>query len=476
LVELWLTGSKVADPTVGDGAFIRALISQTISEGHEIREDMLENLFGFDIRPDGIEELVGNIKLQFGISLKRGNFHVLDSIFGDFPHRFDILFGNPPWVNFANLPFDYKEQLKPKFKEFGLVSNTHSTLLGNSRVDIAALVVNRLVSDALAAKGQILMFLPYSLFIGTAHEPFRRHIAKEKKYFLNQIVNFGNQGIFGNQKLHGTSFVFAKFSFEKNDHDSSTYFRFEGDEINGVLSTEDSKGEATVNSTLTLGVQVPATSRPRQGINTCGANNIFFGDIIKGSISDKKVLFRNLLGLEFEIESALIYPLLMRENLKFGAVVPSRYVILPYSIDTNRLLTPFEMGKFKYAQRYFASQKHLLEARRGVLIQSAMKKGSFWALMGVGPYAFSETKLVWLTAGQSTFEPRIFTTFHSKPWQANQSLQAFMPFESYDSAERCKLKFESLFETVDLEMLGQPKSLSWAQPGRVSRYLILQSD
>jgi hypothetical protein len=471
VVESWVSGKSVIDPTVGDGSFIQALVEETLRSGSEITSEMIENLYGFDLRSEGIESLKQALKENYGIELSSSNLRKFDAVLEPFPQKFDVIIGNPPWANFTQLPEEYKEILKPKYQEYGLLSNTHSTLLGNSRVDIAALVVSRLMEDALADDGVLLMFLPTSLFDGVAHEPFRNFKAKSVQYYLNSVFDFGNQGIFGDGVNHGTNFAFAKFSFLPSDTSTVPEFVLTKDS----WQSQNKRSLPSVPSDHSIRqvglVPVSKDSKPRQGLNTCGANGVFFGDLVSGSLRDRVVGFRNLDGESFEIESSIVFPLLMRDNLTKGIKSPLRFVLLPYNPKTAKPLTKEEIQDLPLAEKYFTNKVPRLLTRRGTLIQSGMSKTSPWCLLGVGPYSFAPFKLLWLTAGQSTFDAHVISSSDSKPWQANQSLQAFMAFQTAGDALTMKDALTQTLGVVGLRSLGTPKSLSWAQPGRVSRLL-----
>lgn len=475
ILDLWAAGSTVVDPTVGDGSFVRSLVSEAQDRGVPISQKMISNLYGFDIREEGIKDLAGYLHQTMNLSVSETNFKRLDVILDSLPKKFDIVMGNPPWANFTTLPSEYKQLLKPKYIEYGLTSKTHSTLLGNSRIDIAALVVSRMMADGLNENGKLLMFLPTSIFDGIAHEPFRKFETKQTLYFLNSLFDFGNEGIFSSGGLHGTNFAFAEFSLEPSPDEFVPEFRRieEGwERVQGRLLP--STPTMQVNQLGGL-ISIGADSKPRQGTNTCGANGVFFGDVVDGSIEDKTLIFRSLDGVESEIESSLVFPLVMRDNLLSSEVSPSRFVLLPYDSITGKPLTESQMDLLPNSKKYFSSQKDRLESRKGTLIRSSMKNYGYWSLLGVGKYSFAPFKLIWLTAGQSKFEPRVVSSYAGKPWQANQSLQAFMPFQDLWSAEETASLMVEKLGNVGLGLLGTPKSLSWAQPGRVGKLLTFSS-
>jgi hypothetical protein len=221
-------------------------------------------------------------------------------------------------------------------------------------------------------------------------------------------------------------------------------------------------------------VRVSKASKPRQGVNTGGRNSVFMGSIESGSISDEIVQFKNLDNVCFPIETELLYPLLLRENLKNENFAPLRYIIIAHDPNTGKILDEDSLARFKHAHNYFKKLKNHLVSRKGLLLNVNISKGLYWGLMGLGKYSFSPYKIVWLTAGEKILKPILVDNNNGKPWQANQSLQAFLPFESKILAEKSFLELSKLAKDLDPEILGTPGTLGWGQPGRIMNILSLQ--
>ena len=83
-------------------------------------------------------------------------------------------------------------------------------------------------------------------------------------------------------------------------------------------------------------------------------------------------------------------------------------------------------------------------------------------MLGVGPYCYTKAKLVWLTAGESTFAPQVFSEFMGRPWQANQALQAFIPLHDEAAGERIGQDLTRYFQGSEPGILGRPRTLSGA--------------
>jgi hypothetical protein len=87
--------------------------------------------------------------------------------------------------------------------------------------------------------------------------------------------------------------------------------------------------------------------------------------------------------------------------------------------------------------------------------------------MGVGLYNFTKYKIVWEAYGKKTFSPRLFNGY----WQANQSLQAFIPCEDKKTAEQLLVQLSNPLVENYLLASKMEGTMNWAQPGKISSFL-----
>lgn len=88
-------------------------------------------------------------------------------------------------------------------------------------------------------------------------------------------------------------------------------------------------------------------------------------------------------------------------------------------------------------------------------------------MLGVGPYSFYPYKVIWEAYGRASFRPIIIPGH----WQANQSLQAFIPLHSQIQAEVvCKSLGQRSVEAY-LRSLRMEGTMNWAQPGKISKLI-----
>lgn len=153
IFDAWITGATVCDPTAGQGAFVLALLHLARAMGVDITQQLLSRLTLIEMRPWHLQAFKRKVHQDFAIDFPSSQLLVRDVIIDPPNTQYDILFGNPPWANFADLPNFYKEKLKPYFIKEELVPNKKKVLLGSSRTDIAALVLKVVLGKLLHKNG-----------------------------------------------------------------------------------------------------------------------------------------------------------------------------------------------------------------------------------------------------------------------------------------------------------------------------------
>jgi SAM-dependent methyltransferase len=93
-----------------------------------------------------------------------------------FVGEFDFVVGNPPWVNWEDLPPSYREQTKTLWQEYGLFSLTgHEARLGGGKKDISMLMMYVAIDRYLKDKCKLCFVITQTLFkTQGAGDGFRR--------------------------------------------------------------------------------------------------------------------------------------------------------------------------------------------------------------------------------------------------------------------------------------------------------------
>jgi len=462
----WMNGATVFDPTMGSGRLLEALVDFGLGQGYSISELPLESLFGNELNSGYFNDALQLFREKFKVDMS-ANFSNAD-ILELSPKPYDIILGNPPWQNFVDLPDDYKEKIKSAFTTYDLIDNRKNLLLGGSRIDLAALVVQRTIADFLKPHGNAFFFLPLSLLLNDgAHRYFRKFKIHNCIFSLERIYDFNDLSVF--DKIL-TRYGLVKFKRDKKTSFPVDFYRNENgkwkkykakpliinDDPLSVFSPEESHFFDGFQP-----IVIEKKSIPRQGINTCGANNIYFFESCT-ELEDGT----SLLNEKVILPTQFIYPLLTKSNFTEHKMVPRKWVLLPYN-DNGKPLSGKEISRCPLLRKYLFSVKNKLEQRKGKLIQTQIKKGIWWAMLGVGRYNFVNYKIVWEAYGRNTFKPMLVTG----RWQVNQSLQAYMPVVTKTAAQKILNQLQNPVIETYLLSLKMEKTMNWAQPGKIKKLL-----
>lgn len=463
----WVDGADVLDPACGIGAFLEAFISLARERGISIRSSDLARLHGIEICVADKSCFIDHIKRRYGIEFPEANYVIADFVTYTEPRLFDFVVGNPPWLNYTKLPPILKEKWKNAFVHHGLVRDKREVLLGGSRADLATLVVKKALDHNLEDRGLGAFFIPLSIFFNSgANDRFRPYIGSDHKYSVSKLWDFASEDIF---KGIGTRYGAALFkkgaeqtwpveTWVRGTDDWQICFSAPSDKQGGHWVRHNSPSMMHRKPPV---IMVNATQRPRQGVNTCGANDIFI-------FHKDGEHFLNGLGERTKLDEALMFPLIHAGIFGFKGA-RQKWILIPHDRKTGKPLDRRTLSEYPATLSYLDEHRELLCARKGTLINTYIKRGLWWALMGVGSYSFAPWKVVWEALGRKRFRPQIV----EGRWQGNQALHAFCPCESLAQAESLCEALRSESVEAWLKSSGMEGTCNWAQPGRISKLLTL---
>ncbi len=478
LTRRWLDGAVILEPTAGQGAFLEALIATALESGWKPDDKQLACLYGVELKPESRHHFLQKIKKKYKVNFPERNIVSGDYLFDFNIPAADIAVGNPPWVNFTDLENDYKERLKPLFHKYALVEKGNSTLLGGSRVDLAALVIAKVLSDGLKPGGDAYFYMPLSILLNDgAHDVFRNYNINGIPFAITEIFEQTAANVFPGI---GTSYCFCVFKRDREPSFPVPYHEY----LNSTDCIEKSAYPAYgPNSPLLItelgaepepapSIAVAKGSCPRQGVNTCGANDIFIFDRCD-VIGNGMVKLSSKSRKNVTLPRALVYPLIGKGFFSQNEPGPERFIFIPHDRTNGKPLTEEQLQEYPEAVKYLSKVRKLLVKRRGTMINAKIKKGQWWALLGVGSYSFAPWKIVWQSYGVSRFAPRLIDTSENC-WQGNNALHAFMSFT--DEQEAGRVYRELLEAPIDqyLKLHRAGGSCNWAQPGRIKKFLEIQ--
>ncbi len=461
IYDAWIKGAHLCDPTAGQGAFIIALLKMARSHGIRLTPERLSRLSLIEIDPFLIDQFKKTVNCNFGIEFPNDQLFCQDIIIEEHNEKYDILIGNPPWVNFNDLPLAYKKLIKPFFIHEGLVLNKKRTLLGSSRIDIAALVIKVVIGKLLKKKGKGYFYLPTSLFFGDgAHNGFRNYKANSRNFSIETVYEFNSSQVFEGVN---TSYCCAKFEVDSQQLFPIPYFKENSKDWSehkaAPLEKPDDpwrivKDLADLISNERLNICLSPEQKPRQGVNTCGANSVYIFDQKPSNLPDE-----------------FLYPLVTKEIWRQTTYTPHKWILLPYHQETGKPIDWNSIMKHDALRNYLQYYQDVLQARKGALLKASMNRGRWWALLGVGTYSFAPFKVIWEAYGQDQFNPIVMSNIDGNMWQANQAMHAFIPCWTQEDAQQIKIALEKPTILKLLRQLNGTGKCNWAQPGKIKKIL-----
>ncbi|WP_029034074.1 Eco57I restriction-modification methylase domain-containing protein [Salinimicrobium terrae] len=107
--------------------------------------------------------------------------------------RFDIIAGNPPWIDWKNLPAGYRERIKSLCVSRHLFSG--DSITGGINLNVCALISNVCAENWLKPDGNLAFLMPQSLLFQQTYEGFRKfNLDNERKLYLQEIYDWTKAG------------------------------------------------------------------------------------------------------------------------------------------------------------------------------------------------------------------------------------------------------------------------------------------
>ena len=475
----WLSGATVLDPTAGEGVFLKSFLKIARKRGIELTNERVSRLYGIELNQEYVNNFFKAVTEEFDINFSKSNFIQGDIFFQENEIKADLLIGNPPWVNFSDLDEAYKEKTKHLYIHFGLAKSPKDLLLGNARTDIATLVVAKALYSNLKTDGKAIFFLPLSIFQNDgANQEFRNYNILGVDFAVEDILDFNGARVF--EDILGR-YGIAHFRRDKKQKFPIKYHILKNDRwvthkakplfnpTDPLTVFENEESESRLNNFQKI--SLPKYCQPRQGINTCGANDIFFFNIHENMDNDRVRLI-NKLGDDIIVDKKYVFPLTISTTLTSSNPKPEKVILVPH-FDSGKPIDLETLKKDKELFNYFTKYRSVLCNRKGVLINAWISKGYWWALMGVGAYSFAAYKIMWKAFGDSIFIPRVLSPdSYLGSWQGNQSLNAYIGVSTLYEAKQVFDKLTNPLIQEYLSSLRMQGTCNWAQPGRMKKLMV----
>lgn len=351
-----------------------------------------------------------------------------------FKGRFDYVIGNPPWINWENLPEGYRKRSVELWKEYGLFSlRGYEARLGGGRKDVSALFVYASVDRYLEPHGKLAFLVTQTLLkSGGAGAGFRRFMLdRERQFRMLEVHDYVEIQPFEDANNMTALIVLRRSSPTKYP---VPYWKWKKEgRIRSEMSSEEARGRMrrlelvavpvdkrnptsqwfTVKEELVVLRDILGKSKYEayEGANSGGANGIYWVRV-KAKKFDGSLLVENmnevshdksLKHVERRIEPDLLFPMMKSRNCKRWNVEGD----LTYSIvsqdPVKRIGVKEDLMKDKYplTYKYLKEFEEELGKRASKAVRSLMENGPFYSMFGISTETFAKHKVVWSSMGSN---------------------------------------------------------------------------
>jgi Eco57I restriction-modification methylase len=349
-----------------------------------------------------------------------------------FQPQFDLIAGNPPWINWESLPDDYRQQTAPLWQKYNLFTHTGlRARLGSAKDDLSILMLYVAADKYLKPKGKLGFVITQTIFkTEGGGEGFRRlKLGDGDPLRIIQVDDFSSIQCFEGATNRTAVVILQKGEVTKFPMRSYNYWH-KREPRTGVAT------EADHDEAMQLLTYVQWAARPIQKSNptspwitgrlraldhienavgksayqgragTCGwLNGVFWVQIIS-TRRDGNIIISNLHDIgrnervkneTLPIEPNFLFPLLRGRDVGRWTAKPEHYILVPQDPDQPSKAYPLEklQAKLPLTNEFLQKFERQLRARSGFRQYFNPRLDPFYAMYNVGPYTFSPFKVVW---------------------------------------------------------------------------------
>lgn len=345
--------------------------------------------------------------------------------------KFDLIVGNPPWVDWKSLPSGYRERIKGLCISRKLFSGDSVT--GGINLNICALITNVVAQNWLSSNGIIAFLMPEPLVFQQSYEGFRNLIIEDENTDRLYFYKFSNWNSVG----HPFKPVTQKFLTYFVGHDvvdyrdgvnvDCYYKKNKRDVIDDleVLDFEktfdvEHKFLATCHEDKNFFTYVDSKEEAYRYQKLAGTPDyigregieFYPQELMVFHLSDIKggkdtVVLENMQNPKSKysvpqrtvlLEKAMLRPMIKGKDITHFHVETDNYIVpFPYSVEDPKV--PIKMDKLieiapKLA-KYYQDNRHLFEEQTGYSDRIIGRKDAgYYALARVGAYSYAKNYVV----------------------------------------------------------------------------------
>jgi len=339
--------------------------------------------------------------------------------------RVDLVAGNPPWINWENLPPEYRASSERLWQQYGLKASGGRAAIGKSKHELAALFLYACADSYLKTGGRLGFVLTQSLFKNRGGAGFRKlkwngtHLAPQTITDLTALTVFSgatNRVATMVVRKQGTGVPFplpyegweplAETTIPEDLALSDVLGRVRRVPMH-ALPSDPARGDAPW---LTCPVEVSspiqrilgsAYFRAYEGVNSGGLVGAFRVRAVRALGADA-TLIQNIPGgrvavpeVTHRVESALLYPVMRGRDVKRWHATASSLYLLTHDTEGREAFPVTRMRReFPHAYAYLKHFETQLLARRSAPVRQQMSDDRFYAILGYGPHTLATWKVV----------------------------------------------------------------------------------
>lgn len=326
--------------------------------------------------------------------------------------KFDFAVGNPPWINWENLPQYYREETKNLWDYYGLLEKTGGMGLGKVKRDMAMMFTARCLDRYVKDDGKYAFLVPFTAFKTQTGAGFRRFLAEGKVitqdhkipckvvkvHDLVELYPFegavNRTAMFVIEKAEKTKFPIICMVWH-NPNNKSMPMDASLDEVEKItkqfeMIMEPIKDNRVETPWMTGTEESFGAIRKvigespwysaHEGVNT-GLNQAYWIKIISGQLNDLLITNPRLPGqkkkvkqIKQVVEKDLVYPLLRgREVKKWYSNKELGYIVLPIDERGGTLSHTKLKVEYPKCYSYFSNFFKDLISRGGEPYKSKLK-------------------------------------------------------------------------------------------------------
>lgn len=451
---------RLLDPACGSGTFLVMAINR-IRRWYEKNRDacrfseaglcrkILSNVIGFDLNPLAVMAARTNYLIAIRDLIPHRDtvevpVYLCDAILTPFEYggvssvskpfaplfvgTFDYVAGNPPWINWRNLPSEYRAGLIPIWERYGLFNQKGlRARLGSGMDDLSVLMTYVSSHAYLRTGGQLGFVIPQTLFQSIGGGQGFRRFSLPTGLFLEvkRVHDFSSFQPFEGA-MNRTATIVLRVSDSLTSYPVE-YVRVELRDPSCVPEHWSPSPEGPFVLTKLEATPIAAdktspwcilpqgmaaaverirgesTYVARIGAHSGGAAGVYWIDVQNREgayvlIANRWDAGRNKYdAVTASVESQLVRPLVRGRDVRRWTLAPSLSILIPYDeVNDGKAVSEARMKReFPRTFEYFRRFKTKLIKRPHYLQHFQASGAPFWSMYNVGNYTFAAARVVW---------------------------------------------------------------------------------